>query len=222
MRKIVQKRKGAFVVALMTAALATIMGACALNSEDPRHDGVGTSDETQAVGTGTTSNDLAATNAAILANPTGSGSYCSIVLDKIQPGQTQSRVLSYTCAESEVARDSLTASTTVLLMTWYKDANFSGSSTTINGCCGPCDAAGYGIQNVGSSWNDVISSFKSFNNCNRVRGYADINYGGTGATWQDLSGIGVTPALSVSFVGSTMNDRISSFLLNRQCSSGPC
>jgi hypothetical protein len=161
---------------------------------------------------------VAVSNAAMLANPEGSGPFCRITLAKLEPGETQSRVLSYTCAASagELENASIVPAASVLLMTWYQDIGFGGPSTQLFGSAGPCDAEGYGFANVGAAWNDRISSFKAFNNCNRAVAFTNINFGGTSATYVNAGGVGHTPALSVSFVGTAMNDKISSFLINRQ------
>ncbi|MGW3139919.1 hypothetical protein [Streptomyces sp. NPDC001139] len=103
---------------------------------------------------------------------------CVIVLDKLQPGQTSSRILSHTCttgAKSTQAQPSSVQST--LLMTWYADANEGGASTQIRGGSGGCDASGYGIAYVGDDWNDRISSYKLFGTCNTVDAYDNRDYG---------------------------------------------
>lgn len=128
--------------------------------------------------------------------------HCQIVVAKLQPGEQTSRVLSSQCVQGTQPLVAPLGST--LLMSWYKDANYYGASTLIYGYYGPCDSAGYGIAYVGNAWNDVISSFKVWNNCYYSRAYTNSNYGGTCARYH----------LNVPWVGSTMNDRISSFWLN--------
>ena len=161
---------------------------------------------------------ITASNVALLASPEGSGPFCRITLAKLAPGETQSRVLAHTCAASpgELANAAVVPAASVLLMTWYQDINFGGPSAQLFGSAGPCDAEGYGFSNVGTAWNDRISSFKAFNNCNRAVAFTNINFGGTSATYVNAGGVGHTPALSVGFVGTAMNDKISSFLINRQ------
>ena len=99
-----------------------------------------------------------------------------------------------------------------LLMTWYADANYGGANTQIVQYSGPCDSTGYGIRYVGDSWNDKISSFKTFNNCNTVTAYTNSNYGGTAKTWSNPGASGV----NVPWVGTDMNDKISSFRVYRR------
>jgi hypothetical protein len=67
---------------------------------------------------------------------------------------------------------------------------------------GPCDSAGYGIHQFDSFWNDRVSSFKVWNNCNYTRGYLNKDYGGTPCgRWYG----------NVDWVGWTFNDKLSSF-----------
>ncbi len=130
------------------------------------------------------------------------GKQCQIVLAGLQPGEQTSRVLSSQCTQGNLPLAVPQAST--LLMTWYKDISYGGGSTRIYGDSGPCDSSGYGIPNLaawGSSWNDFVSSYKVWNNCDWSRAYININYGGA---CQEEAG-------NVPWVGSSFNDRISSF-----------
>lgn len=87
-------------------------------------------------------------------------------------------------------------------MTWYKDINYGGDSMDAYGSDGPCDQAGYGYSYIIPNWNDAISSFKLFNNCFYTRAYTDRDYHGTCQEYYYDN---------VSYVGSLMNDKISSF-----------
>jgi hypothetical protein len=124
---------------------------------------------------------------------------CQIVLDKLQPGETTSKVLSSQCTTANQPLVAPAAS--ALLMTWYVNISYGGDSTTIYGKAGPCDSAGYGIGYVGDAWNDTISSFKVWNNCNYTSAFANKNYGGACQKYN----------ANVPFVGSALNDEISSF-----------
>jgi hypothetical protein len=145
----------------------------------------------------------AAANTSAPSASAGAGRNCTMVIDKLQPGETVSKVRSYTCAapgQPAPAPDaSIEASTQLML--WCVDWNWGSPCTFVYGTAGPCDATGYGISYVGNVWNDVISSFLVYNNCWYTRAYIDSNYGGG---CQDYSG-------DVSYVGDFMNDRISSF-----------
>jgi hypothetical protein len=153
------------------------------------------------------SDDLAAANAAVLAKPVGTGSHCAVLLDKLQPGQTESRVVSYTCADSEQALASLQPAASVKLMTVFLDINFGIKIKDFFGAAGPCDASGYSINNVGADANDRISSFQTFSSCNHTVAFVDINQSGGSQGYNGTS---------ISFVGNAMNDQISSFHINHQ------
>jgi hypothetical protein len=195
-------------LAIVWAAFAvSLSGACALDVDDSSSEPDVTGDPAA----------LAAANAATLAHPVGSGPYCAIVLDKIRPGQVESRVVSNTCAETKEALAGVQAasSSDVLLMEWWLNINFGGTGAAIMGHEGPCDGAGYGIRDVGFAWRNLISSFKSFSNCNYVVGYTGINYGGASKTFYDRNGINRIPATSVPWVGDLFNDVMDSFRVSR-------
>jgi hypothetical protein len=147
---------------------------------------------------------------------------CRIVLEKIRPGESESRVYSRDCYDRQqemLAAKKVEPFASTLLMTWYADINFGGRSTFIEGKDGPCDHSGYGIRNVdgwAGGWNDVISSFKSWNHCNVTWGYTDINYGGLSQKWYNPYGANSVDALEVSWVGTPENDKISSFRVLQQ------
>jgi hypothetical protein len=127
---------------------------------------------------------------------------CQILLAKIRPGERTSRVLSHRCVTGEQSLAAPAGSTQ--LMTWWEDANFQGDSTKIYGDSGPCDADGYGISWVGIFWNDRISSFETWNNCNYTSAFWDRDYGHPCQNYTDYE---------VSYVGDNMNDNISSFFI---------
>ncbi|MEV0385503.1 hypothetical protein [Nonomuraea sp. NPDC050643] len=101
---------------------------------------------------------------------------CQIVLGPAPAAGEASPVLSQKCASSGERLAAPAADT--LLMTWYENFNYGGASTKIYGSGGPCDTGGYGIANVGPAWNDRISSFKVFNNCNYSSTFQHENWGG--------------------------------------------
>jgi hypothetical protein len=170
-----------------------------------------------APGEGDASGETAAALGADRAVPT-----CRIVLEKIRPGESESRVYSNDCYGSQqemLAARKIEPHASTLLMTWYVDANYGGASTYIEGHDGPCDRDGYGIRNVNGwawGWNDVISSFKSWNHCNVTWGYTDINYGGLSNKWRNPFGVNAVEALDVPFVGVPENDKISSFRVQQE------
>lgn len=130
----------------------------------------------------------------------GVGKRCQIVLDKLQPGERSSQVLSSQCVEGDQALVAPLGRT--ILMTWYRDINYGGGSTDVYGWDGPCDWIGYGFEYVGAFWDDTITSFKLYNNCFYTRAYTNRGYQGTCQEYYYDN---------ISYVGSLMNDKISSF-----------
>ncbi|SDL39341.1 hypothetical protein [Nonomuraea jiangxiensis] len=101
---------------------------------------------------------------------------CQIVLGPApEPGKA-SPVLSRNCAAQGERLVAPAADT--LLMVWYESFNYGGASTKVYGSGGPCDTGGYGIAYVGDDWNDRISSYKVFNNCNYSATFQHANWGG--------------------------------------------
>jgi len=153
---------------------------------------------------------VAATSAA--PKPAAAGQHCVVVLDKLRPGQTNSRVLSRTCADRADAPALTTAAaSSTLLLVLYEHINYGGASTTITGAYGPCDAEGYGVSALVSSWRNRVSSFKGFNYCNVVELFDGINY----ARSLQIYGAGGS-RLDVAWVGSYANDKTDSILMHRQ------
>jgi len=144
--------------------------------------------------------------------PAAAGQHCAVVLDKLRPGQSSSRVLSQACADrADASALTTAAASSTLLLVLYEHVNFGGASTKIYGAYGPCDAEGYGIRDLGS-WRNKLSSLKGFNWCNVVDLYDNINYGGA-----FLAGFGsCCDRLDVPWVSSYANDRTDSILVARQ------
>ena len=138
--------------------------------------------------------------------------HCVVVLDKLRPGQTASRILSRTCADrahASALHEAAAAST--LLLVLYEHANYGGASTRITGAYGACDAEGYGISALVSSWRNRVSSFKGFNYCNVVELFDGVNYA------QSLMVSGAAGSrLDEPWVGSYANDKADSILVFRQ------
>ena len=93
------------------------------------------------------------------------------------------------------------AATTVISID-YSDANFQGASLTWNvsgivSCSGFPD---FQAASMPSGWNDVISSYRDFANCNNNPHYENNNFGGAV----------VNCGPNCSYVGNAMNDKTSS------------
>lgn len=91
----------------------------------------------------------------------------------------------------------------VVIGTMFVDANFQGASftwTAGRACDGNASTLDYWVTSlVPVGWNDVISSFRSFSNCQTVL-FEDVDFGGTSTPKE----------IDMSFVGGAMNDRASS------------
>jgi hypothetical protein len=162
---------------------------------------------------------LASPAAAAPSNP-ASAAHCAAVLDKVRPGESESRILRRACASTpEGARVALSAATpgfaplaATALMTWFEHAEYSvaggGSSYTFYGNYGTCDGLGYSIPNItkaaGRFWHDRISSFKAYGDCNLVTLYRGNDYTEGGIFYRTQA----QPHLDVP--GGLMNDRADS------------
>lgn len=112
-----------------------------------------------------------------------------------------------TCAPTEaelLARTRSTRATTYILAYMYDNAGNTGSYYTIRDTA-PCDTnsdVDYNVSNIGDAWNDRISSWSAFAEC-QVRIYENASFGG--ASYGAYT--------SSSYVGAAMNDRTTSIRL---------
>jgi len=163
-------------------------------------------------------------------NPQAAGKkpqYCTTVIDKLQPGQTESEIISHECSDTEQDANTFAADGKKLIIVWYEDEDYGGASQRVFGKAGDCDRDGYGINNVGrwddvtwpfGGWNDDISSFKTDSYCNHVAAYENENYGGRCKQWHDPDAKG----LGIKNVGHELNDLITSFRLVRGAADDLC
>ncbi|NKZ03767.1 hypothetical protein [Actinomadura latina] len=177
---------------------AVVLGAAALLS------GAGAGTATAA---GRPSERPAATDGKAVTAGRAAATHCAYVLDRMRPGETSSRVLRQGCAPSEKeARGAVGAAADTLLLVMYADANYGGLTKSWYGKYGPCDTEGYGIRNLETTFwniNDKISSWSAgHHSCNYVNMWEDAVYQGRHAAWHNYS--------RVPYVGSAMNDRVSS------------
>jgi hypothetical protein len=138
--------------------------------------------------------------------------HCAVLVDRLRPGETESRILAQQCAdtEEELASSPVFAGATVLMIV-YVNADYGGSSKVFYGGA-PCDAAGYGVSDVGADFRNRISSFQGFNKCNSITGFMSINYGGSSKPWENRG----ASTLAVHWVGSVFNDKLRSFKLRNR------
>jgi hypothetical protein len=130
--------------------------------------------------------------------------HCAVVLDKVHPGETASRVMSESCSTSAT---SVVPLASIPILSIWENINYTGASKTFYGGSGPCDAAGYIIRDVGDNgihfawWRTHVSSFMWGNNCSFVNAYKGGNNTGFCAMYHG----------NVGYVGAFMNDKIWSF-----------
>jgi hypothetical protein len=109
-------------------------------------------------------------------------SSCIVLVSKVKPGESMSAVVAQECIGPGEAHSGLFNNKTLLFRGW--DLNdFGNVSVDFSGNDGPCDESGYTIDWVGSGWNDSINSFRTFNRCDTVLAFKDINLGGQGKQW---------------------------------------
>ena len=133
----------------------------------------------------------------------GSATHCVIKLAKLEPGQTESRVISSECVTGN--QQPTAAQGDYLLMTWYQHMDYQGNSTKVYGDAA-CDTYGYGISYTGWLWKNSMSSYRVFNRCNLSRMYTDKNYGGVASSWKNGS---------QHYLGRTFNDNVGSLWIKR-------
>lgn len=125
---------------------------------------------------------------------------CLMVLGERVPGAGYNEIESFACFSSEKERGKSLAPQLVKL---YEHADYGGAVLEVEAKSGACDSEGYGIRTMPSGWDNRVSSF-SFppsGGCNASEAFENPNYGGFSQTY---SGSGI------SWVGSKMNDQISS------------
>ncbi|WP_394834375.1 hypothetical protein LVJ94_48535 [Pendulispora rubella] len=137
-----------------------------------------------------------------------SGRHCRVVLEKLEPGETESRVAADECVADE--KDfTLNPAASTLLMIWYEHPYFGGESRAIYGNAGPCDSAGYGVSDVGANWYSRISSFKGFNSCNDITAFVGTKYTGYWVGWGTHAA-----ELAIGDVGPDLDNNIRSFRMH--------
>ncbi|MGI5270241.1 hypothetical protein ACQEUU_13900 [Nonomuraea sp. CA-218870] len=134
---------------------------------------------------------------------------CSVLLEPIQPGEKFSRVVKEVCADTIEKADlaalggTRTAAEATLLLEAADNINQGLPRYRWWGYAGPCDTAGYGIRDLGVSWNDRISSWRQgHSRCNYLNVWENNSYQGAKTYWHNWT--------KVDYVGAAWNDRISS------------
>ncbi|MFJ9696340.1 hypothetical protein [Kitasatospora sp. NPDC101183] len=103
-------------------------------------------------------------------------------------------------AQIDGAGSPAAAASSVVVSTEYMDGNFGGASLSITAEA-PCSPGkGYNLQVLTGAWNDSISSYRTFNNC-QERHWEHAYLSGANTGWQ----IG-----DQDWIGDAMNDKASS------------
>ncbi|MFJ1652366.1 hypothetical protein ACIOC2_13300 [Streptomyces sp. NPDC088337] len=138
-----------------------------------------------------------AASAAPAPVPAKGGPFCAYLMGKKTTTDTSVSVVRQACStQSDAdAYNRLQASSSTLLMTWYADAGYSGTSANVYGSYGTCDTAGYGFT-PDDWWKKHMSSIKGSGQCNKVR---LTNIAGTYAD---------SYSLPVSFGATIYNDNV--------------
>ncbi|MET8686795.1 hypothetical protein ABZV77_21525 [Streptomyces sp. NPDC004732] len=120
--------------------------------------------------------------------------HCITVLDKLGPGERTSRVVERQCTREGESMAQLRGrmAPRELLVKYWDGHYFDGDSDEIRGRDGGCDAAGYGVPDMGA-FNNRVSSFRTFGTCNSVQLFENPSYDGAQKTfepptWDTLAG----------------------------------
>ncbi|MBN9748553.1 hypothetical protein DMP23_47035 [Amycolatopsis sp. A1MSW2902] len=101
----------------------------------------------------------------------GGARHCVEVVQKKLPGETASRVLSRTCADS--AAKLVRPLDDPLIITFWEDAGYEGDHVEAYGDSGPCDAAGYGFNDMSDILDGGTSSYKLAGGCTVAEYFSD-------------------------------------------------
>lgn len=153
-----------------------------------------------------TSADTAPAASMVRLEPNAAGQHCVVVVGRSVGSTPAPELYRYCTASSREDAQQHLQSTEAqsaigarmaagnLLMTWYSDANYGGSSTDLYGYYGTCDSAGYRLE-PDAWWRTNISSA----------------YGWGGCTWADFvnsSDVSARFQLPVPNLGGAHNDNV--------------
>ncbi|WP_285629641.1 hypothetical protein [Actinoallomurus iriomotensis] len=95
--------------------------------------------------------------------------YCAVLLGRSASPTQASPVLGESCSETSAteAAAGLGPAAQTVLMTWYADAGWKGTSAAIYGDYGTCDAAGYTFY-PNDWWATNMSSIRGDQHCDKV------------------------------------------------------
>lgn len=141
--------------------------------------------------------------------------HCAVTVAKLQPHQSESRVLSEKCvpASSQTSKNGtieppVSISASVPLWTGYQYTNYTGSSITFYGGA-PCDASGYHLDDTrpvdyGLSWG--ISSWQAHSSCWHTTVYYYYNH--TGPYYEYQKGVWEAGQIGNATDGTYMGNHV--------------
>jgi hypothetical protein len=135
--------------------------------------------------------------------------HCATVIDKVQPGQKESTIVSRICADdSQSLRQMQSADCCQwLLVKYWAEGNFSGDAEEIYGYSGSCNTSGYGIPDT-APLQDRISSYRLFGDCNSATIYDGFRYEGNARRFNQVS-------VDAGTLGIEYNDKVRSMWVRK-------
>jgi hypothetical protein len=143
--------------------------------------------------------------------------YCYTVIAKIDPPKPASRVVSRGCSSQHAAGSVLPQGVTIPateapLVTFYQNEGFTGSSDTIYGDNGPCDASGYGLSDLTYENDWVIGGISAYQTHSSCWGQKYWNHTSGWSPYTTPCKT-FTNSWEVSYVGAACNDDLYSMWL---------
>jgi hypothetical protein len=138
----------------------------------------------------------APTAVKVSATPSSATPYCT---GELTPGSTV--VKNAQCYSTHSAMAAAIPATQTVISIDYADANYGGLSFTWTASITTCTYfPEFANPTMPSGWNDTVSSYADYANCNNNPHYENVNYGGSVANCGP----------NCSYIGAAMNDRTSS------------
>jgi hypothetical protein len=135
----------------------------------------------------------ASASSAVSGSPSVDTPYCTVSISGSTVGAEQ-------CYTTQADMNAALPAITYVIGVDYKNANYGGASLTWTGISTCSGYPYYLASSMPSGWNDVISSYHDYSNCNHNPHWENNKYGGAV----------VNCGPNCSYVGAAMNDRTSS------------
>lgn len=119
-----------------------------------------------------------------LAAPTAQAAppqHCAVVMERINPGQPELRVVDDFCTTTEARVQALVPAASYTLVTFYSQQNYGGASRSV-WVPSPCDSVGYSISD-NSARNAEVGGIRSLAlgdaGCTFVQAFQNTNFTGS-------------------------------------------